>query len=556
MGSSNTLKHYPWQDHYPAGITWDIDIKPKSVDSMLDETALRYPNASAINFLGKKTSFASLSIAAIEFAGGLQYLGVKKGTKVALLLPNCPHFVIAYYAILKAGGCVVNCNPLYTEHELIDQLNDAEVEIIITLDLKQLFEKAEVLSKKTLVKKVIVGSFSSALPYQTKLLFKLFKSSTVSKNIPFDHQRMISFDSLLISRHTLEPVTINPEEDIAVLQYTGGTTGTPKGAMLTHANVYCNAVQTGCWFSGLEKGNEKMVGILPLFHVFAMTVVMNLSILEGCEMILYPRLDLKKLLADITKYKPTLMPGVPTLFSSICHFPNIDHFDLSSIKMCISGGAPLPLDTKAQFESMTGCSLIEGYGLTETSPVAAANPLFGKQKSGSIGLPLPATIIEIRDPETQNPVTQGEVGELCIAGPQVMKGYYHNQAQTDAVLKEGRVHTGDMGYIDQEGYVYIVDRLKDMIITSGFNVYPREIEELLYEHPDIKEVAVKGVASERQGEVIKAFIVLKESKTLAKQDILDFLKPQLAKYKLPSQIEFKQELPKTLIGKIDKKALH
>lgn len=545
---------YPWQTHYPNGIKWDVIIGAKPVYEMLDQTAEKYPDRPAIDFLGTQISFKELKIQVDRFAGALQEMGVTKNTKIALLLPNCPQFIISYYGILKAGACVVNCNPLYTLHELENQLNDAQAEIIITLNLKKIFEKASSLESNTTVKKIIISDFASQLPCATRFAFRIFKSSEIAKPAKND-ERIICFESLLKTKHTLQPVTINPMTDVAVLQYTGGTTGIPKGAMLTHANIYANAVQTGMWFHGLEEGQERIVGILPLFHVFAMTVVMNLAIHKACEMILYPRLDLKHLLKDMAKKKPTVMPGVPTLFSSICHYPTIKKYRLSSIKMCISGGAPLVKEVKKSFEVLTGCVLIEGYGLTETSPVVSANPLFGKQKEGSIGLPFPATIVEIRDPETHKIMPVGERGEICISGPQVMKGYFNNEEQTNDILKEGWVHTGDIGYMDEEGYVYIVDRIKDMIITSGFNVYPREVEEEIIKHPSVKEVAVKGIKNERHGELIKAFIVFKQGKSVSKQEIIEFLKPHLAKYKLPAQVEFRDDLPKTMIGKIDKKVL-
>lgn len=549
------VKHqkYPWLGSYPKGIQWEADIIPQTVGSLLTKTVKEFPQHEAINFLGRSISYQELNTQVYQCAAGLQALNVTPGTKVALILPNCPQFVIAYYAICMIGAVVVNCNPLYTPVELAHQLNDAEAEIIITLNLKLIYDKVLNIQHQTQVKKIIVSEFALALPGTKRFLFSLFKRGQIA-SVRYNGA-ILSFEKLLKAAHTFTPVAIDPVQDIAVLQYTGGTTGVPKGAMLTHANIYSNAVQTGMWFEGLVAGEEKILGVLPLFHVFAMTVVMNLAIHKACSMVLYPRLDLKALMKDIGRKKPTVVPGVPTLFTAMAHFEHIERYRLSSIKMCISGGAPLPLDVKQAFESVTKCSLVEGYGLTESSPVVSANPLFGKQKAGSIGLPFPATVIEIRSVEDNHLMKEKEIGEICIIGPQVMKGYYKQEEQTHHTLKEGRLHTGDLGYIDEEGYVFVVDRLKDMIIVNGFNVYPREVEEALYAHPKIQEAAVIGVADQYQGQAVKAYVVLKKGCEITEENLRNFLKERITKYKLPTIIEFRENLPKTMIGKISKKDL-
>lgn len=545
---------YSWERSYPTDILWECFITPKPVSELLATTASEFPDHPALDFLGRIYSYQDIEQAVERVATGLQQLKVCKGTKVGLVLPNCPQFVIAYYAICRIGGIVVNCNPLYTVPELTRQLEDAEVEVIITVNLALTYDKVVALQEKLSIRAVIVSDFASGLLCWKKILFKIVKYRdicSVAYRAP-----IYSFETLLKTPADVKPVDIDPAVDVAVLQYTGGTTGTPKGAMLTHANIYSNTVQTGMWFSGLKKGKEVIVGVLPFFHVFAMTVIMNLSVHKACTILLYPKFNLKQLIRDIVKKKPTIIPGVPSVFSAIAHMPDVQRHDMSSIKMCISGGAPLPLDIKQSFEKLTRCSLVEGYGLTEASPVVAANPLFGKQKPGSIGLPFPQTVVEIRGlkpPYATLPT--GEIGEICIQGPQVMKGYYQREEQTRQVLAGGCLHTGDMGYIDEEGYIFVADRLKDMIIVNGFNVYPREVEEVLYQHPAIQEAAVVGIASEEQGQSVKAYVACKEGCSVTESQLYDFLKARLVKYKLPSVIEFRKQLPKTMIGKISKKDL-
>lgn len=547
-------KQYPWQKNYPEGIEWDINITPLPLYSILDDAAAKYPDNPCIDFFGQKYTYSEIHEAANKMAAGLQKYGVKKGMKVGILLPNCPQFVISYYAILKVGAVVVNYNPLYTIHELSEQVKNSDTKLMVTLNLVSLFEKTSNLLQTTMLERVIVASFQDVLPFTTRILFNMFKSDQIA-SVPFGHIN-ISLDSLMDNNGHYQAVEIKPAEDLAVLQYTGGTTGTPKGAMLTHANLYANAVQTGMWFHGLEEGNEKIMGILPLFHVFAMTVVMNLGVLKACEMILHPRLDIKKLLKEIESKKPTILPGVPTLFTAINNQKNIKNYDLKSIKACISGGAPLPLEVREKFEELTECTLIEGYGLTESSPVATANPLFGENRSGSIGLPFPATIVEIRETEgRRNLCSTDKIGEICIKGPQVMLGYYNNDQETKETIRSGRLHTGDLGYMDKDGYVYVVDRSKEMIIVSGFNVYPREVEEEIYKHSSVEEAAVLGIGDDYKGQTVKAFIKLKKSAELSEEELNEFLKGKLAKYKLPKEIEFRDEMPKTLIGKISKKDL-
>jgi long-chain acyl-CoA synthetase len=547
-------KKYPWESNYPENIKWHNPIPNKSLYSILDESAKNYPDKICIDYYGKEYTYSTIHELANKFAKGLQQNGVKKGDKVGLFLPNCPLFIIAYYGILKCGAVVVNYNPLYTVNELVNQVKGSDTSFMVTLNLKLFFEKISSLLQMTSLKKVIVGDLKTQLPFFKKVAFSVLKRNEIvavtSGGVHILAEELLQNDGIYNKIETI------PEQDIAVLQYTGGTTGTPKGGMLTHANLYQNTVQTGWWFSGLKEGGEVMLGVLPFFHVFAMTIVMNLSILKACKIVMHSRLNVDALLKDISNKKITLMPGVPTLFNAINNHKKREKYDLSSLKFCISGGAPLPLEIKESFEAIAKCTLIEGYGLTEASPVATANPLFGENRKGSIGIPLPNTIVEIRDINGERELLGvGQIGEICIKGPQIMQGYLGNEEETKNVLKSGFLHTGDMGYMDSDGYIYIVDRLKEMIITSGFNVYPREIEEEIYKHESVEEACVVGVADIAKGQLIKAFIKLKAGQSVSEEQMKEFLKGKLAKYKQPSYIEFIDTMPKSIIGKILKREL-
>jgi long-chain acyl-CoA synthetase len=427
----------------------------------------------------------------------------------------------------------------------------------VTLDLKALFPKAEALLASGVLPQAIVCPFASLLPGVKSVLFRLLKSKEISpwKTSP-QAAKIITYRDLIANNGKPQAVAINPDEDIAVLQYTGGTTGTPKGAMLTHSNLTINVEQQRRWAPGLKVGEESVMGILPFFHVFGMTVVMNFAIANAATMILVPRFELVPALKLIRSLKPTLMPGVPTLYNALLTSPRLEQGNLASLKFCFSGGAPLPVEVKRNFEGASGCALVEGYGLSETSPVATANPLVGTNKAGSIGLPIPATRLSIRsldDPAKE--VMLGETGEICIAGPQVMKGYWRRPKETaDAMIGEF-FRTGDVGYMDAEGFTFIVDRIKDIIICSGFNVYPRRIEEAIYEFPAVQEVTVLGIPDSYRGEAPKAFVKLREGMQATSADIMKFLENKLSKIEMPAAIEFRDELPKTLIGKLSKKEL-
>jgi long-chain acyl-CoA synthetase len=546
--------HYNWLKSYPPGIRWDAPLPHHSLFALLDEAEDRYAGKTAIDFKGRKTTYAELGDNVRRLANGLKNIGVTKGVKVGLFMPNCPQFVTSYYAILKAGGTVVNYNPLYSAEEVAHQVDDSCTEIMITLALKAVYPKVAQCLGKTKLKKIIVSEMQEALPMAKRLAFPLAYKNDITE-IPDDdkHHR---YAKLLEASDAPIHVNIHPDSDIAVLQYTGGTTGVPKGAVLTHANLYVNTLQCGMWFTGLKYGEETIVGALPLFHVFAMATVMNLAVHTGSAMLLHPKFDMKAILADIGSKRPTLMPGVPTMFAAMNNYKDIGKYDLTSLKMCFSGGGPLPAEVKQGFEKRTGCKLIEGYGLTESSPVASANPLFGINKTGSIGIPVPQTIMEVTDLDNPDKVLGvGETGEICISGPQIMRGYLHQLDETNRILRGGRLHTGDIGYMDEEGYFFIVDRLKEMIISGGYNIYPRNIEEVLYTHPAVAEAAVIGIPHKERVQVPKAFIVKKEGMEVTEAEIRQHLRAHIAAYAMPAAFEFRDSLPKSIIGKILKKEL-
>ncbi len=543
---------------YPAGINWNAPLPEYPAHEMLFKAATRFPRRVAMDFFDKVTTYAQLESLVEHAAKGLQELGVKKGTRVGLLLPNTPYYVIFYYATLLAGGVVVNLNPLYAARELEHLIADSEMEIAVTLDLKVTYEKIGKMVGKTKLQRLIVCRLCDALPSIKGVLFQLLKKSECSF-IPRDNHH-VTYDAVINNNGLPEAVAIDAHNDIAVLQYTGGTTGVPKAAMLTHGNLTVNAQQSRLWFAMAKEGEEVLLGVLPFFHVFAMTVAMNLGILIGATIVVVPRFELKQVVHLIHRKKPTLFPAVPTIYAAISNFRRLGDYDISSVKYCISGGAGLPIDIKRAFEAVTGCVVAEGYGLTESSPVATCNPLEGTNKAGSIGLPLPGTRIEIVSLEDKKTVLpMGERGEVCIIGPQVMRGYWKNEAETKDTLvptdKGIRLHTGDVGYVDEDGYIFIVDRIKDMILCGGYNVYPRNVEEAIYLHPSVAECVVAGLPDPYRGQTVKAYIALKPDTTLTRDELMAFLTDKLSPIEMPKLVEFRESLPKTMIGKLSRKAL-
>jgi long-chain acyl-CoA synthetase len=545
----------PWLKSYPSGVAWEARFRPALVGSLLDRAVQAYGPRPCTYFMGKRLTFAEIGDLSDRAAKGLQAIGVGEGVKVGLLLPNTPTFLIFYYGVLKAGGTVVNFNPLYSLEEIEFQIRDSGTTIMVTLDLAVTFATVEAMLERRVLDKAVVASFPALLPSLKSVGFKLLqrtKLANASRSPVRD--RIVLERTLLANDGRYDRPSISPDA-IAVLQYTGGTTGTPKGAMLTHGNLTINVGQVIAWRNRQATEADRMLGILPLFHVFAMTTVMNYGIAGGMEIILLPKFELVQALKLIGKLRPTMMPGVPTLFSAMLRHPHIANFDLSSLDYCISGGAALPIEVKRGFEAVSGCGVVEGYGLSETSPVVSCNPV-ENGKEGSIGLPLPATEMSIRsldDPTREMP--RGEAGEICIAGPQVMPGYWNKPEETEGVFVGRYLRTGDVGYMDEDGYIFIVDRIKDMINASGFKVYPRRIEDALYAHGAVAEVTVVGIPDEYRGEAPKAFVKLKEGKAATETELLQFLRGKLSKLELPAEIEFRDELPKTIVGKLSKKEL-
>lgn len=550
----SSAQHYrPWVENYPEGIVWDAPITTTPVHEQVLKACDLNPDATALDFLGTCTSFGSLKSQILAFAGALQKQhGVTKGTRVAIMLPNTPFFPVAYYAVLLCGGTVVNCNPLYSVRELSHITSHAGADLLITLDLKVIYEKATELQTAGHVKKLIVCHFPNALPTVKKILFSIAKRADLSKISADD----IRFSDMINAGQKPDAASIDPQNDIAVQQYTGGTTGLPKGALLTHANIAANVDQIDKWGCGIFYPPSKIVAILPFFHIFGMTVCMNVPLSNGAQVVMLPRFEMKALIDLFMRTKPNILPAVPTLLHAIATSRAVkaEHFD--SLEVAISGGAALADETRSAFKKVSPAILAEGYGLTECSPVVCCAALRVASKPLSIGMPLPGTdvkFIDLEDPSKQ--VAPGERGELVTTGPQVMKGYYERPDATKEAFVDGYFRTGDVGYVDEDGYVYLVDRISDLIICSGFNVYPRAIEEALSRHEAIDEVNVIGVKDGYRGEAPVAFIKLNEGQSVTAAELKSFLSGELSKIEMPKEFIFKDELPKTLVGKLSKKEL-
>jgi long-chain acyl-CoA synthetase len=545
----------PWLDSYPPGVPEHVQVPQENLARLLADAARDYPHAPAFHFEGRTTSYAELAEQAWRFAGALAGLGVTKGTRVGLILPNSPQVIVAFFATLRLGGVVVLNNPLYTERELEHQLGDAGVEVLVCLDL--LYERVKPLRQRLGIREVIVTSMLDELPVLKRVLAPYTRrgreaSATVSKDEPVQRWRELL-------RHVDEKpreAEVDPSSDLALLQYTGGTTGVAKGVMLSHANLLANVEQVRAWFPDADPGHEVMMAVLPFFHVYGLTVCLLLGVRLRAALVLLPRFDLSAVVASIDRLRPTLFPGVPSMYVAINHAVADGGHDLSSIKACLSGAAPLPLEVAERFERFSGGRLVEGYGLSESSPVALANPIYGKRKAGTIGMPLPDTLASVVDPDDPSrALPPGQSGELALRGPQVMLGYWNRPEETAQVLRDGWLLTGDMAVMDDEGYFTIVDRKKDLIIAGGYNIYPREVEEVLYQHPKIQEACVAGVPDPYRGETVKAFVVLRPGERATSEEIREFAKGRLAAYKVPRSVEFRDELPKTLVGKVLRRAL-
>ncbi len=545
------MKEKPWLAHYDEGVPAELD--PNSIMPLpvaLARSAGSYPNHPALDFLGKQINYRSLNEQVDRFAAALQASGLAPGNRLAIMLPNTPQFVIAFYGALRAGLTVVNVNPMYTPGELSYQLADSGADALVILDL--LWPRYAEIAGEHQLKLVVRTGIQDYLPFPKNLLFPL--KAKKEGNWPKE-MGGLPWRSFLSRGRTPKPRQIELD-DLALLQYTGGTTGRPKGAMLSHRNLAANALQVQAWIPDFKEGAEVVLGVIPFFHVYGMTVAMNLALVGGGKLVLLPRWDTKEVLRTIVRTHPSLFPGVPTMYVAINTYGKVSDYDLTSIRACISGSAPLPVEVAETFEKITGARLVEGYGLTESAPVTHANPIYGLRKKGSIGLPLPSVDAKVVDDEGR-PLPVGETGELVVKGPNVMLGYWNRPEETAQTLKDGWLFTGDVARMDEEGYFYIVDRKKDMIIAGGYNIYPREVEEVLYQHQAVKEAAVVGVPDEYRGETVKAFIVLKEGYAgeVGEEDLYAFAKERLAAYKVPKLWEFREELPKTAVGKILRRRL-
>lgn len=556
----------PWFNFYEDAVPRTIDYPAITIHSMLDDAVAHYPDRPAFVFgaavgsrlMTAKMTYAQLGALVDRFAAGLQSIGVKKGDRVSVHLPNCPQFIIAYYGILKAGGVVVPTNPLYAPREIEHQLKDAGVDTIITLT--RFYGCIEELRPRTSLRNVIVTNVKEYFPGLLKTLFTLAKEKKEGHKLTLPAQPGNIWFQDFLSRAPDRPTPVEvAHEDLALLQYTGGTTGVSKGAMLTHRNITVNTIQVHSWLTDTKAGNEVTLAASPFFHVYGMTVGMSFSVHVGATMLLMltPRaIDEMLLLMD--RFRPTIFPGVPAMYVAVNNHPDVvaGKYDLSSIRACISGSAPLPVEVKARFEQITGGKLVEGYGLTEAAPVTHCNPIYGVNKAGSIGVPFPDVDVKIVDLETgEKELPIGEIGELALRGPQVMQGYWNMEDETAIALRDGWLYTGDIAKVDKEGYCYIVDRKKDMIISGGFNVYPRDVEEVVYEHPAVKEAVAVGVPDDYRGEAVKVYVVQKEGVSATEEEIIEFCRDKLARYKMPRTVEFRNELPKTMVGKVLRRAL-
>lgn len=568
MEENEAFASKPWLRHYDEGVPATLDYPSVPLDRLLSDSAAKYPDHPAIIFgarvgtrvMHSTMSYQKLDLAVNQCAVKLQHLGVKKGDRVAIITPNCPQFIIAYYGTLRAGGVAAPCNFLYTANELEHLLNEAGAEIAVVLS--PYYPRVHSIRTQTRLRHVIVANIKEYFPPLLRLLFTVAQEKKGGHRVELAEEGDVWFQALLAgAADRPEPVEV-ASEDTACLLFTGGTTGVPKGAQLTHRNLVSNAVAGLAW-SHAREAQEAAIGALPLFHSYGMTTVMNCCIAGANAMVLIPDpRDILHIMGSMSKHSATLYPAVPTMYVAINTHPQVTGFDLSSVRICMSGAAPLPKEVQETFQELTGGTLFEGYGLTETSPVTHGNPL-ARNKIGTIGIPWPDTdarIVDVDTGEQEMPV--GDIGELIIQGPQVMKGYWQRPTETANVLREHPdlgtgpwLHTGDIARMDEEGYFQIVDRKKDMIICGGFNVYPRDVEEVLFKHPAVQEAGVIGLPDEYRGETVKAFIVLKEGMTTSEQEIIGFCREHLAKYKVPTAVEFRTELPKSTVGKVLRREL-
>jgi len=546
----------PWLKSYEPQVPATLTYPDRPLPGNLAETARKYPDATATIFMDAKLTYAQLDALVDRFAAALQGLGVKKGDRVGIFMANCPQFVIGYYGALRAGAIVVAFNPVYVAREVEHQLKDSGAETMLVMS--RMYPIVKQVRANTALKRVIVTNIKEYFPPVLKLLFTVAKEKHEGdrQDISADANTYWFQDLLNKAPAKPQPVDVKPS-DTAVLLYTGGTTGVPKGAELAHSNMMANAVMCRAWLHDTQEAKEVVLTALPLYHSYGMTTCMNFGIYAGSALLLVPNpRDIPAMMKMINKHHPTLFPGVPTMYVAFNNFPDIAKYDVKSIRACLSGAAGLPKEVQLRFQELTGGRLVEGFGLSEASPVTHANPPFGQNKVGTIGLPWPDTEAKIMDIETgTKEMAVGEAGELVIRGPQVMKGYWNMPTETAITLRDGWLFTGDIATMDEEGYFKIVDRKKDMIIASGFNIYPRDVEEVLYMYPKVKEAVVAGIPDPYRGETVKAYVVVKEGEQATEEEIIEFCRANLAKYKVPTAVEFRKELPKTLVGKMLRRVL-
>ena len=558
------LLERPWYQFYDEGVPRTIDVPPIPLYTFVEDAARDFPDRVGVKMVLKylplglsihaSLTYRELLAAVHTFAAALHQMGVRPGDRVAIMLPNTPQYVIAFMGTLRAGAIAVNTNPTYTPRELAHQMKDSGAETIVMLS--PLYERLQAVRDEVPIKRVIITD----IPEYVKGPFKGLTERTLRKEGLMTHvpegEGVYHWQTVMNMGGT--PPDIHPDpNEVVLFQYTGGTTGVPKAAMLTHRNLVANTMQVAAWIPRFDRGKVIMMGALPFFHVYGMTVSLLLGLYNGGKVVMVPNprpIDI--VMEAIHHERCNLFPGVPTMYIAIINHPRVHKYDLKSVEACISGAAPLPVEVQQRFEAITGGRLVEGYGLTEASPVTHSNPIYGKRKMGSIGLPFPSTDAKIVDMNTGETLPPGKVGELCVKGPQVMKGYWNRPEETKLVLdEEGWLHTGDIARMDEEGYFYIVDRKKDIIIASGYNIIPREVEEVLYMHPKVLEAVVAGVPDPYRGETVKAYIVLKPGEQATEEEIIAFCREHLAPYKVPKLVEFRSELPKSQVGKFLRRVL-
>ena len=545
----------PWLAHYDPEVPGSLTYEHAPLFHLLDQAAEKWPSRKAIHFQNFRLSYAKLKKLTETVAANLRAQGVRPGDRVAVMLPNTPQAIITYWGILRAGAVVVMTNPLYMETEILHQFNDSGARTLIILDL--LWPKVAKLQDQLPIEKYFVTNIADCLSFPLNLLYRLKARREKSiPSVPFDGKTVLPWTELTKGSGSFTYQGVDPQRDMAVLQYTGGTTGVSKGCMLSHSNLSANVQQCRALLHTLGGQQETFIGILPYFHIYGLTVCMNLATMLGAAQVPFPRYSPKDVLKAIDKIRPTIFPGAPALYISLLQQKDVGDYDLKSIKYCVSGSAPMPVEYIEQFKAMTGAEILEGFGLTEASPVTHLNPLSGKRKAGSIGLPFPDTEAWIVDMEVGSvALPPGKIGELVVRGPQVMMGYFNRPDATADTLRNGRLYTGDIATMDEEGYFYIVDRKKDLIISAGYNIYPREIDEVLHTHPKIKEAVAVGISHGTRGEVVKAFVVMEEGETMGKSEVIAFCRNKLANYKVPRLVEFRTSLPKTMVGKVLRRAL-